>query len=210
MLLAGVVAGPLYVIVSLIEVLSRDGFDPRRHAWSQLANGDLGWVHSADLIVSGLLVVLGALGWRRALRGRAWALLAVYGASMVVAGIFRADPGNGFPAGAPQTVAVSWHGLVHFAAGGIGFPCLVAACFLVARRMLPVFSRVTGTAFGLGFVALLAGGGRAWSLLAFTAAVVLASAWITTVSGGLAVARKLVPREPVPHTLTPQRLEAHR
>ena len=182
MLLAGIVAGPLYVIVSLIEVVGRDGFDPRRHAWSQLANGDHGWIHSATLIVSGLLVVLGALGWRRALRGRAWALLAVYGLGMVVAGLFRADPGNGFPPGTPDTVPLSTHGLVHFAAGGVGFPCLVAACFLVARRMLPVFSRVTGAVFGLGFLALLAGRGQAWSLLAFTAAVVLASAWITVVS----------------------------
>ena len=182
MLLAGIVAGPLYVIVSLIEVVSRDGFDPRRHAWSQLANGDFGWVHSATLITSGLLVVLAAIGWRRALRSRAWALLAVYGLGMVVAGFFRADPGNGFPEGTPQTVALSTSGLIHFAAGGVGFPCLVVACFLVARRTLPVFSRVTGTVFGAGFLALLAGGGQAWSLLVFTAAVILASAWITTVS----------------------------
>ncbi len=182
MLLAGVVAGPLYVIVSLIEVVSRDGFDPRRHAWSQLANGDHGWIHSATLIVSGLLVVLAAYGWRTALRSRAWAFLTVYGLSMVVAGVFRADAGNGFPEGAPDTVAVSTSGLVHFAAGGIGFPCLVVACLLVARRMRPVLSRVTGIFFGLAFLALIAGGGQAWSLLTFTAAVILASAWITVVS----------------------------
>jgi hypothetical protein len=48
--------------------------------------------------------------------------------------------------------------------------------------MLPVFSRVTGTVFGLGFLALIAGRGQAWSLLTFTAAVILASAWITVVS----------------------------
>ena len=69
--------------------------------------------------------------------------------------------------------------MLHFAAGGIGFPCLVVACFLVARRMLPTFSRVTGAVFGAGFLALVAGGGQAWSLLTFTAAVILASAWIT-------------------------------
>ena len=189
MLLAGVVAGPLYVIVSLIEVVGRDGFDPRRHAWSQLANGDFGWIHSATLIVSGLLVVLAAYGWRRAPHSRASMLLAVYGLGMVVAGIFPADPGNGFPPGTPGTVPVSGSGMIHFIAGGIGFPCLVAACFLVARRMLPVFSRVTGAVFGLGFLALLAGRGQAWSLLAFTAAVILASAWITVVSTKLGAHR---------------------
>lgn len=191
MVRAGLIAGPLYVIVSLIEVVTRDGFDPRRHAWSQLAHGDLGWIHSANLIVSGLLVVAASTGWRRLLPGRAGTLLAVYGLSMVVAGVFRADPGNGFPPGTPETVPLSTPGLVHFAAGGVGFPCLVAACFLVARRLLPVFSRVTGTVFGAGFLALLAGGGQAWSLLAFTAAVVLASAWIAVVSSALTVAKKL-------------------
>jgi Protein of unknown function (DUF998) len=182
MLFAGIVAGPLYVVVSLIEVVSRDGFDPRRHAWSQLANGDLGWIHSTTLIVSGLLVVLGALGWRPALRSRAWIFLAVYGLGMVVAGLFPADPGNGFPPGSPATTELSASGLVHFAAGAVGFPCLVAACFLVARHLLPRFSRLTGTVFGLAFLALVAGGGQAWSLLTFTAAVILASAWITVVS----------------------------
>ena len=49
-----VVAGPLYVGVSLIEVATRDGFDPRRHAWSQLANGDAGWIHVATLISTGV------------------------------------------------------------------------------------------------------------------------------------------------------------
>jgi hypothetical protein len=191
MVRAGLIAGPLYVIVSLIEVVTRDGFDPRRHAWSQLANGDHGWIHSATLIVSGLLVVAAALGWRRLLPGRAGVLLGVYGLSMVVAGVFRADPGNGFPPGSPETVPLSTHGLVHFAAGGVGFPCLVVACFLVARRMLPVFSRVTGTVFGAGFLALLAGRGQAWSLLTFTAAVILASAWIAVVSYELRTVTKL-------------------
>jgi hypothetical membrane protein len=172
MLKAGILAGPLYVIVSLIEVFSRDGFDPRRHAWSQLANGDFGWIHSANLIVSGLLVVAGAIGWRKTMRNRAWAFLAVYGLGMVVAGVFKADPGRGFPAGTPEIVPLSTSGMVHFAAGGVGFVCLVIACFL-AR------SRAVGVIFGLTYVALIAGAGQAWSLLTFTAGVILVSGWIT-------------------------------
>jgi hypothetical protein len=175
MLKAGIVAGPLYVIVSLIEVFSRDGFDPRRHAWSQLENGDWGWIHSANLIVSGLLVILGALGWRAVVQNKAWAFLAVYGLGMVVAGFFIADPGRGFPAGTPATVPLSTHGLVHFAAGGIGFVSLVIACFLMK-------SRTVGVIFGLTYVALIAGAGQAWSLLTFTAGVILVSAWITYIS----------------------------
>jgi hypothetical protein len=160
-------------------VFGRDGFDPRRHAWSQLANGDLGWIHSANLIVSGLLVVVGAFGWRAARtnnnNNKAWPFLAVYGLGMVVAGVFKADPGRGFPAGAPEVVPLSTSGLVHFAAGGAGFVCLVIACFLMR-------SRAVGVIFGLSYVALIAGAGQAWSLLTFTAGVILVSAWITFVS----------------------------
>ena len=180
MLRAGVIAGPFYVLVSLIEILLRDDFDPRRHAWSELAAGPYGWVHVTTLILSGVLVVAGAAAWRRHLRSRAWALLTVYGLSLVAAGIFVADPAG--------TTTPTWHGLLHLAAGGIGFTCLVVACFLVARRMLRTLSLVTGVLFGVSFLALVAGGGSSWSLFLFTAAVILASAWITIVSAALTYA----------------------
>ncbi|GAA0256168.1 DUF998 domain-containing protein [Cryptosporangium japonicum] len=169
---AGLAAGPLYVGVSLIEAATRDGFDPTRHAWSQLANGDLGWIHRANLILSGALTVLGALG----LRAR-WVRIgiAVYGAGLIGAGLFTADPGRGFPVGTPETVEVSTHGILHFVCGGIGFVGLVAACFLVGGW----FARTTGALFGVTFVALAATGGAAWALLAFTAAVILASGWLS-------------------------------
>lgn len=178
LLSAGALAGPLYVVVSLVEVVSRDGFDPARNAWSQLANGDLGWLHSATLIVAGLLVVAGAL----ALPGR-WARLgvALYGAGLVGAGVFTADPGRGFPPGTPETVSVTTPGILHFVCGGVGFVGLVAACFVVARTAFPLFSRVTGAVFGVAFVAMAATGGAAWALLAFTAAVILASGWLSTI-----------------------------
>ncbi|MEV7629664.1 DUF998 domain-containing protein [Actinoplanes sp. NPDC089786] len=171
MVVAGIIAGPLYVIVSLIEIVSRDGFDPRRHAWSQLANGDWGWIHSTNLIVSGLLIVLAGYAWKN----RAGLFLALYGLGMVVAGFFTADAGRGFPAGAPETVPLSTHGLIHFAAGGVGFVGLIIACFLMR-------SRLVGTLFALAYVALIAGGGAAWSLLTFTAAVIMVSVWITATS----------------------------
>ncbi|WP_262285411.1 DUF998 domain-containing protein [Micromonospora sp. MA102] len=189
LLTAGLVAGPLYVVVSLIEVAVRDGFDPSRHAWSMLANGSFGWVHSANLVVSGALVVAGATGLSQALRSQtAAALLALYGAGMVGAGIFRADPGRGFPAGTPEVVPVSWHGILHFVVGGIGFVGLFGACQFLGRRLrrenrprLAAFSHVTGTLFLVLFVAMAATGGASWALLTFTAAVILASVWLSTI-----------------------------
>lgn len=38
----GVIAGPIYVISVAAQAATRDGFDPTRHAASQLANGNLG------------------------------------------------------------------------------------------------------------------------------------------------------------------------
>lgn len=189
LLSAGVVAGPLYVVVSLVEATVRDGFDPTRHAWSMLANGPFGWVHSLNLLVSGALVVCGAIGLRQVTGTRPVPiLLGLHGLGMVASGVFRADPGRGFPVGTPEETAVSWHGTLHFAAGGVGFLGLVAACLILGRRFaaagqrrFALFSRVTGVVFLAGFLALASTGGPAWALLTFTAAVILASAWLSAV-----------------------------
>ena len=191
----GVLAGPLYVTVSLIEVFTRAGFDPSRHAWSMLSNGSLGWIHIANFIVCGLMVVAFAVGLRRELRpgiGSVWAprLIGAYGVSLVAAGLLRADPGQGFPAGTSDGPGVvSWHGMGHFVAGAIGFSCLIAACFVLARRFAAEgkvgfarTSRLVGVLFGAGFVAVAAGGGAAWSLFAFTAAVIMVFGWLTAVA----------------------------
>lgn len=184
----GVLAGPLYIGVSLAQALTRDGFDLSEHAWSLLANGEHGWIQIVNFIVAGLATVAAAVGLRRALGRRlAPALIAVYGASLVGAGIFRADPAQGFPAGTPETTTISWHGALHLALGGVGFICLIAACFVLARhfsrerrRDLAWFSRVTGVAFLAGFAGI-ASGSHGPTTLAFVAAVVLVWAWLATV-----------------------------
>lgn len=186
----GIIAGPLYVAVSLAQVFTRDGFDPTRHAWSMLSNGDLGWIQIVNFLLSGLMTIAFAVGLRRSLRpatGSVWAprLIGVYGVSLIAAGLLRADPAMGFPAGAPDGPAeVSWQGTGHFVAGAIGFSALIAACFVLARRFAADgltgwarSSRAVGVLFAAGFVAVAAGGGATWSLLAFTAAVITVSAW---------------------------------
>ena len=191
----GVIAGPIYVVVSLTQAFTREGFDVSRHAWSLLANGDLGWIQVANLIGCGLMLVAFAVGLRRALTpgaGANWAprLIAVYGLSLVAAGVFRADPALGFPVGTPQgPAAVSWHGVVHFLAGAIGFTGLAIACFVLAHRYATErrpgwawFSRITGVLFLAGFAMVAASGGSQLSTVAFIAAVVLVSGWITAVA----------------------------
>src|SRR5689334_25447079 len=63
----GVIAGPFYVVVSLAQALTRDGFRLDQHAWSLLENGGLGWIQITNFILTGLMTVAGAAGLRRAL-----------------------------------------------------------------------------------------------------------------------------------------------
>jgi hypothetical protein len=192
----GILAGPFYVAVSLAQAAVRDGFDLSRHEWSLLANGAGGWVQCANLAVTGLMVLAAALGYARALRsgpGSRWAprLLAVYGAGLVAAGTFRADPMDGFPVGTPDGPPVdpTVHGALHLAAAGTGFIALVAACVLLCRRFAGQgqtgyarFTATTAAALLVAFVGLAAGGGSVATNLAFTAAVVLTWAWLSAIS----------------------------
>lgn len=194
----GILAGPLYVAVSLAQGFTRDGFDLARHQWSLLANGELGWIQVANFIVAGLMTVALAVGLRRALhpgRAASWAprLVGAYGASLVAAGVFRADPALGFPAGTPTEPAqVSWHGMLHFGAAGIGFIGLVVACLVVARRFAAerrrgwaAYSRATGVLFLAGFAAVAAGAGSTWTNLAFVGAVLIAWTWVSALAAHL-------------------------
>jgi len=137
----GVIAGPIYVLVSLVQAVARDGFGLTRHAWSLLSNGGLGWIQVTNLVLTGLMTVAFGAGLRRALepgRGgtRVARLVGAYGVGLVGAGVFRADPALGFPPGTPDGAAdVSWHGMLHFVSGGIGFVGLIAACLVAARTL---------------------------------------------------------------------------
>lgn len=140
LLRAGLLVGPLYLTVGVAQGLLREGFDFRRHALSHLANGPWGWVQTANFLVCGLLVVAAAVGLGRALRPQSRAAgwtLGLYGAGMIAASFFCADPVDGFPPGTPEGIptTMSTSGLLHFACGGIGFLALAATCFVVARAM---------------------------------------------------------------------------
>ena len=186
----GVLAGPFYVAVALAQALFiRRGFDLAHDDVSLLSNGSLGWLQIANFVLTGLMVVACAIGMKRALaggRGATWApiLLGVYGLGLILAGIFVADPMNGFPAGAPagRPDSISLHGILHIAAAGIGFICLAAACFVMARRYRKWFSIATGALFLAAFAGLASGSGSAVVVIAFWVALIVAWAWIAAVS----------------------------
>jgi hypothetical protein len=155
---AGVVAGPLFVAVGLVQIVTREGFDLSRHPLSLLALGDAGWVQITNFVVAGVLMLAFAAGVARSLDGgpgRVWApvLFALYGAGLVLGGAFTADPALGFPVGTPDGYPTEWtfHGVVHAFAAPLAFLSLVAVTFVVARRLrweghraTAVWSRVIG------------------------------------------------------------------
>lgn len=141
LLLCGLVVGPLYLAVGLAQAFIRDGFDLARHSLSVLANGTGGWVQTANLALSGLLVIAAAIGFRSALRPQSRAagwILSLFGIGMLVGAVFPADPVDGFPVGTPEgyPTTVSTKGLIHIIGGALGFLALAVSCFVVAAAML--------------------------------------------------------------------------
>ena len=163
LLRCGVIAGPLYLTVGVMQGLLRDGFDFGRHPLSVLANGSLGWIQTANFLVSGLMVIAAAVGLERVLgpksRGMRW-FLAAYGAAMIAAAFFPADPVDGFPPGTPLgfPTSISTTGLIHFLCGALAFLCLGVSAFFAAWTMwrrndlpLALLSLVSGWSVFIGF-----------------------------------------------------------
>jgi hypothetical protein len=179
----GVIAGPFYVLASVVHGLLQPGFDFTRDSWSLLSLGQAGWVHVVVFLVTGAMVIAAGLGMRRhVVRGAgrtAWAYLGLYGALLLLAGVLLPDRPGSF----------SGHGLGHLAAGGLGFIAFAITTFVLARRFRregargwAAFSVVAGVALLLGFVAVAVGSAVPAAILGFTAAVVLSWVWLTLVS----------------------------
>ena len=66
LLACGVLAGPLFLAVLMIQAFTREGFDLSRHPLSLLSLGDLGSIQIANFVVTGALFVACAIGMRRA------------------------------------------------------------------------------------------------------------------------------------------------
>ncbi|MCG7204422.1 DUF998 domain-containing protein [Streptomyces arenae] len=201
LLACGAVAGPLFLGLGVIEGLTRTGFDFTRNAISQLSLGSLGWIQVASFLITGTLVTGGAAGLRRAIghtTGGTWAprLVGVFGASFLLAGVFTADPGAGFPAGTPDgPAALSGHGAVHMLSGAAGYLALCAAFFVLARHFAAHGRRGWALAYRLLPVGVIAGfAGSATTVAAFTAAaglglLALTAAFVRLVSSAATAQR---------------------
>jgi Protein of unknown function (DUF998) len=195
LLACGLAAGPLFVVVALVQVLTRDGFDLSRHPLSLLSLGDLGWVQITNFVAAGLLTVAFAVGMRRALhpgRGGTWGpwLLGIYGLGLVAGGVFVTDPALGFPPGTPEGVpdTFSWHAIAHGVAPAVAFNAVIAACFVFTRRFAALGRRgwaAYSAATGAAAIALTWWPGQDGISVRLAVAVALTFAWETAVAARL-------------------------
>ncbi|MFG1948475.1 DUF998 domain-containing protein [Nonomuraea sp. NPDC048826] len=190
----GPLAAALFIAVATFEAFTRPAFDLTRHAISMLSLGDRGWVMAADFVVSGILVIALATGLRGARAGRPGAvagpvLTAVFGVGLILAGIFPAPAGLGFPAGTPQDLqpVMTTTAIMHSVAFNIAFTSLIAATFVYGRaygrdraRAWQIASIAVGVALPVlivaGMAVLIPTG------VAFYAAAVLAWLWLAAVA----------------------------
>ncbi|MFJ3234983.1 DUF998 domain-containing protein [Streptomyces sp. NPDC086787] len=157
---------------------------------SQLSLGTLGWIQVTAFLLTGLLVIGGAIAIRRTLGdapGGTWAprLLGMFGASFLFAGVFRADPGAGFPAGTSENrvTTLSAHGTVHMLSGTVGYLALCGAFLVPARHFAARGQRGWAVTCRLVPVGVLAGfAGSSITVLAFTIGAGLGLLWLTAVS----------------------------
>jgi hypothetical protein len=137
---------------------------------------------------------------RRALHpGRAatWGprLIGAFGVALVAGGVFVADPGLGFPPGAPEGIPdeMSWHGIVHSAAPVLGFLSLTVACFVFARRATALKQRgwaASCVAIGVAVQALGAVPNVTDNFIPLWAAIVLGFGWASAQAARLLAERR--------------------
>ena len=145
LLACGVALGPLFYVVIVAQLLTRDGFDISKHPLSLLSLGDAGWIQIANFVLTGVLAIAFSVGMRRVLRntaGGTWGplLIATYGVGMIVAGLFPPDPLPGFPPGALAAIPahMSEHAKLHGVGFFVAYLSLIAASFVFARRYFAV------------------------------------------------------------------------
>src|SRR5262249_56988045 len=114
LLASGAVAGPFFTISVVLQILTRPGFDIRRHPISLLSLGDLGWIQIATFVLTGLAIAAAAVGMRRALPSGRGAVTAWRSSPHSLRSSRRAScshvdsPGCGGAAGWPTSLLPAW------------------------------------------------------------------------------------------------------
>ena len=186
--ICGLAAGPLFLSSSIIQGLTRDGFDLAHQPVSFLSLGQLGWMERSTFIAAGALVVTFAIGILRA-RGqgghRLEALfLLLTGLGVIIAGLFPPDAGFGYPVGTPdgRPETITYHSHMHGLGFTLSFVSFVLACIVNIRFAARnhAWRRVTYTSVSaLAALALALTPGTSGIAIRNLLAAVILWAWIT-------------------------------
>jgi len=137
----GVIGPLLFYVVLLIEGATRPGYNAIQTQGSYLALTGQGWEQITNFLVFGLLCIAFAVGLRRVWptgKASVWGplLVGLFGLGLIIIGVCVADPGDGYPPGAPLNGSPqTWHGWVHGLGGAAVVNILLpAACFVLSRR----------------------------------------------------------------------------
>lgn len=208
-ILAGLVVGPVFVGLAIIQMALRPGFDLNVHPISALSLGQFGWVQIVNFLLAGFLSLVTAVALRQRMGGGIggfWGpiLVGTFGAGLMVSGAFPADGAFGFPAGSPIGLPAhaSWHSVVHNSAAQVSFGALIAASLVffrrfAARREIAMATYTLTTPLAV-VAAVLAPGDVGFSLRLFIGVTIL-FAWLAVTSvviGPAATAERSADREP--------------
>jgi hypothetical membrane protein len=186
----GAIGAALFVAVFAVDGFVHENYSPLRNTVSELAIGAGGWIQIASFVVTGCLMTAFAVGLHRTMEPQhsratdtrdpaGWGprLIALYGLSLIVAGLFVTDPVR-----SPSTTV---HGNVHLLASLVVFGGLTAACFVLGRRFPErgwrVYSRAVGVVVPIFFIATGAGPSSLSGLLQ-RVAILAGWTWVAAVS----------------------------
>ena len=163
LLWCGVIAGPLFIVVFLVERKLRPGYDPIRQPVSALSQGPRGWIQQTNFIVVGAMIAAYAYGLYVAmipLGGSFWGpvLVLIDGIGLIGAGIFVTDMTNASSDTLIHTKRLR-RGVLHDLFSLIFFVSNAIACFVFAHffadvgaRTWELYSILSGVLFAGGFL----------------------------------------------------------
>ena len=129
----GMIGSILFVGIFTLEGFLRPEYNPFSMFVSELSIGPRGWVQILNFIITGILLLIFALGIKTEFRqGKASKagpiLLLICATCLIVSGPFVMDPLSTPPD------QMSWHGIIHNILGAIFFSLSAVSCFVFFRR----------------------------------------------------------------------------
>ncbi len=161
----GISGAAIFVVTFTIDGATRPGYRPTRHAVSALALGPRGWVQNTNFLLCGTLITAASVGIYQTVDSP-WLplLVAIFGISMALSGVWKMDPMRGYPPGTADTTPSepSRAQKLHDLAGVIVFGVLPAAAIVAGFTLdgsgWSLYSWATGVVLILLFFAF----GYAW------------------------------------------------